>query len=302
MKKIAITGGGGFVAGSMLRQPPEGTELHAITRGKPLAELPQVVWHSVDPMDAAALDACLDAIAPDAVVHTAAIAAIDYCQAHQDEARAVNAEMAGRVAQAAARLGAKLVYCSTDNVFDGERGRYTEEDPPQPVNFYGGTKVEGERLSAAATPNHVIARVAIVMGLPMLGVGNSFLSRMIPVLESGEELGVPPQEIRSPIDVVTLGQALNELAGNDFTGIVHLSGNDIMNRWEMVRRIAVHLGFPAEQVVQNDPTTIPGRADRPTDVSLLNAKARSVLHTPFCGLEEGIARVMALAPKPEGAA
>jgi len=69
-----------------------------------------------------------------------------------------------------------------------------------------------------------------------------------------------------------------------------------------VRRIAAHLGYPPEQVVPNDPTSIPGRADRPADVSLLNARARSVLRTPFCGLEEGIARVMALAPQAGGTA
>jgi len=297
--RIAITGGGGFVAGSMLRQAPEGVELHAITRGAPLADLPRVVWHQADPLDAPAFAACMESIAPDAIVHTAAIAAIDYCQAHQDEAREVNIRITERAAELAARLGAKFVYCSTDNVFDGARGRYTEDDTPAPVNFYGHTKLAGER-AAASVDNHVIARVAIVMGLPMLGVGNSFLSRMIPTLEAGEELGVPPQETRSLIDVVTLGQALTELACNDFTGIVHLSGNDIMNRFEMVRRIAAHLGYPPEQVVPNDPASIPGRAERPADVSLLNDRARSVLRTPFCGLEEGIARVMALAPQAGG--
>jgi dTDP-4-dehydrorhamnose reductase len=156
--------------------------------------------------------------------------------------------------------------------------------------------VEGEKAVLAMPRGGVVARVAIVMGLPMLGVGNSFLSKMIPVLERGETLGVPPLEIRSPVDVATLGQALLELADHDFTGIIHLSGNDVMNRCEMVQTLAKGLGFSPDLVVPNDPTDIPGRADRPVDVSLSNALARSVLATPFCGLDEGLKRVLALVP------
>ena len=249
-----------------------------------------------EPLDTGAFNYLVEQIAPSAIVHTAANANIDYCQANQQEALDVNARMTHNMAALATRLGIRLVYCSTDNVFDGTKGRYTEAEPPSPVNFYGHTKVEGEKAVLTMPRGGVVARVAIVMGLPMLGVGNSFLSKMIPVLERGETLGVPPLEIRSPVDVATLGQALLELADHDFTGIIHLSGNDIMNRCEMVQTLAKGLGFSPDLVVPNDPTDIPGRAARPVDVSLSNAVARSVLATPFCGLDEGLKRVLALAP------
>jgi dTDP-4-dehydrorhamnose reductase len=93
--------------------------------------------------------------------------------------------------------------------------------------------------------------------------------------------------------VITLGRALLELAGNDWTGVIHLSGNDRMTRFEMMRRIAKNLGYDAGLVVAHDPESIPGRAPRPRDVSLSNIKARSVLKTPMAGLERGLELVLA---------
>lgn len=295
-QRIVVTGAGGFVAGSILKQAPAGSEIHAFTRGDAIAELPGVTWHSADPLDAGSFTYQVEQLAPDAIIHTAANANIDYCQANQAEALEVNAHMTQRMAALATRIGARLIYCSTDNVFDGEKGLYDEDDPTSPVNFYGRTKVMGEEYVLAMPRGGVVARVAIVMGLPMLGVGNSFLSKMIPVLARGEQLGVPPLEIRSPVDVVTLGQALLELADHDYTGIIHLSGDDVVNRCEMVRRLAVGLGYSADLVVPNDPTEIPGRAARPTNVALSNKRGHSVLKTALCGLEEGLRRVLELAP------
>ena len=131
------------------------------------------------------------------------------------------------------------------------------------------------------------------MGLPLLGVGNSFLSRMIPALKAGERLGVPDGEIRSPIDVVTLGQALLELAGASFTGTLHLAGTEVCNRCDMAATIAECLGYDASLVFANDPTDIPGRAERPRDVSLSVKRAQEVLNTPLVGIRDGLELILA---------
>jgi dTDP-4-dehydrorhamnose reductase len=288
-----ITGAGGFVAGSILAQAPEDIEIFALSRGPGLLERPNLRWLRFDPLDFDRLEREISVIRPETILHTAALADIDYCEAHPEEAVGVNTTLTTVLAGMAARLGIRMVHCSTDTVFDGARGRYIEEDAPAPVNLYGQSKAEAENVVARLEKEWVIARIALVMGLPMLGAGNSFLSRMIPALERGEELGVPPEEIRSPIDVVTLGRALIELAGNDFTGYLHLAGNDILNRVEMVKRIALRLGHDPALVVPKDPSGLPGRATRPRDVSLMNTKARSVLTTRMCGLEEGLERVLA---------
>ncbi len=290
---IMVTGCGGFVAGAIVHQAGAAWELHALTRKAPLLEKANVIWHSVDLLDTDALRRRFHEIRPEAVIHAAALADIDFCQANRDVAERTNAGVARELAGLCRASGAKLVYMSTDNVYDGRKGLYTESDPTSPVNFYGETKVVGERAVAVLEKNWVVARVSLVMGLPMLGAGNSFLARWLPALEQGEELGVPDDEVRSPLDVITAARALLELAGNGYDGYIQLAGNDVLNRCELARRLAVHLGYPAERVVAKSPVSIPGRAPRPRDASLCNHHARAVLSTPFHGVESGLDLVLA---------
>lgn len=296
-KRLMVTGCGGFVAGAIVHQADEEWEVHALTRKEALFERPGLVWHSFDLLDNERLHDEFHAVKPDAVIHAAAMADIDFCQANQELAEHVNAGVTRELAALCADSRAKLVFMSTDNVYDGEKGYYTEEDPPTPINFYGETKVMAEHAVAALRVNYVVTRVSLVMGLPMLGAGNSFLSRMMPVLERGEELGVPDTEIRSTVDVVTAARALLELAGNDYAGYLQIAGNDVCNRFEMVRRIARKLGHPDELVVPRDPVDVPGRAPRPLNASLCNHKARDVLATPMRGIEDGLELVLATAGK-----
>lgn len=293
-KRLLLTGAGGFVAGSIIAQAGDAWEVHAVSRKPALAERAGLAWHMIDPLAEGPLENLARELRPAAMMHTAAIAGIDYCQNHRAEADLVNTTFAARMVRAAEELDCKLVHLSTDNVFDGTRGLYTEEDPPAPVNYYGQTKMAADVAVQATTIPWVIARVSLVMGLPVLGEGNSFLSRMMAVLEKGERLGVPADEIRSPVDVVTLGQSLLELAANDFTGIINMAGDEVVDRCEMVRRIARTLGCSPDLVFANDPTEIPGRAPRPVDVSLSNALAKKVLQTPTAGIAEGMKRILRL--------
>jgi dTDP-4-dehydrorhamnose reductase len=288
--RIFITGAGGFIAGSLLKQAPPDCEICAQTRGLPLWAREGLRWWRADPCDPSEMTAVLTEARPQAILHTAALANIDYCEQNRDEARTVNVEVTRTVAEYAANSGAKLVFLSTDNVFDGERGLYQEDDPPSPIHVYGETKSEAEAL-VTALPNGVVARVAVVTGLPALGRGNSFLAWMLRNLEAGEEVGVPANEIRTSIDAITVARALLELAGNDFSGIIHLAGNDRLNRFEMVQRIALRLGYDPALIVSNDPTVLPGRAPRPMDISLDNQLARRVLRTPMLGLEAALALI-----------
>jgi dTDP-4-dehydrorhamnose reductase len=244
--------------------------------------------HVLDPNDSEALANLFINLRPQAVIHTAALADIDYCEAHPTEAQAVNVGLTRAIAGFCAKHGTRLILCSTDTIFDGEHAPYKEGASTGPVNCYACTKVEAENVVRTLEPQSVIARLSLVVGLPLLGVGNSFLPKMVAALRAGRQVEVPAREVRTPIDVITLGRALLELAGNDFIGTIHLSGNDSLSRFEMARRIAAHFGLPLELVVPTDPAKIAGRAPRPRDVSLDNRRAATVLHTPMLGLEAAL--------------
>jgi dTDP-4-dehydrorhamnose reductase len=299
-QRLMITGARGFVAGSVLCQCPPQWEVHAVSR-EAVESGPGVHWHQLPNPSREAVHALCAVVRPDVILHAAAISNIDVCEADHALAAFVNTAFPTALAEWAGENRARLIFLSTDNVFDGKRGGYSETDPPNPVNFYGRTKAAAEQEVLARCANSVVARVALVVGLPVLGRGNSFLARMLPTLRAGERLGVPADEIRTPIDVATLGAALVELAGHPFCGILHLAGNERLDRLAMVRRIAAHLGLDADLVVAQDPAGLPGRAERPRDASMLNLLAQKTLCTPFCSLEEGITRALSLAEKENAA-
>jgi dTDP-4-dehydrorhamnose reductase len=290
MRKCAITGGGGFVAGSVIHQAPEGWELHALSGKEALTRRKGLVWHTLDLKQAEAVKHALAEIAPDAVIHAAATADIDLCERKPDVARTLNVTLTQAVADSCSRAGSQLIYVSTDNVFDGERGNYIEADQPSPINEYARTKAAGEAI-VAAVPGSTIARIALVMGFGPLGGGNSFLERTIPMLRAGQTINVPPEEIRTPIDVLTLGRALLELAEGSFQGVIHLAGNDALDRVSLTRRIAERFGYSPGLVRPRPPDQIAGRAPRPRDVSMSNAKARQVLATPMLDFNPALDRV-----------
>jgi dTDP-4-dehydrorhamnose reductase len=291
-KKLVVTGAHGFVAGSVLAQSGDEWQAHAISRGSALAGRDDLQWHTCDPRQPGQLAQLFHEVQPRAVIHTAALADIDFCQAHPEAARAANVDLTRTVADLCADAGARLVFCSTDTIFDGEHAPYSEADVPEPVNFYAETKVEAEQLVNRLGAQAVIARLSLVVGLPLLGAGNSFLARMIAALKQGRTVSVPAHEVRTPVDVITAGRALLELAAGNHSGIYHLAGHSRVSRLEMARAIALWFGFPQDLIIAQGAATTPGRARRPRDVSLDNRKACTLLNTPMHTLDEGLSLIL----------
>jgi len=295
---LIVTGANGFVAGSVLAQAGDEWQVHAVSRGATFAQRDHLRWHTCDPLVPAQLTQLFHEVRPDAVIHTAALADIDFCQAHPELARTVNVGLTRSLADICAATACKLVLCSTDTIFDGEHAPYGEDDRPGPVNFYAETKVEAEQIAARLGAKAVIARLSLVVGLPVLGAGNSFLARMIASFKGGRPVAVPEHEVRTPVDVITVGRALLEFAAGNQHGIFHLAGHDRLSRFAMAQKIAVRFGFPKELVTAQALAASPGRAARPRDVSLNNAKACAQLKTPMRTLDEGLSLILKMSETP----
>ena len=287
-KKLLVSGAAGFVAGSVIIQALNEWNVHALDIIEFSERRSNLTFY---PLDLTAFDQLADLynhINPDAVIHTAALADIDYCQSNQDLAEEINVGITKNLLMLCKKNNTKFVFCSTDTVFDGEKGDYKEKDTPRPLNFYAETKVRAENLIREENANAVIARLSLVMGLPVIGSGNSFVARTIEKLIVGEKVAFPENEIRTPLDVITLGAALIELAGNDFTGTIHLAGNDRISRYEMARQIAAYLGYSPGLIIASNSNKMPDRARRPNDVSLENRLAKKILKTPMLSLIDGL--------------
>jgi len=291
-KKLLLTGYGGFVAGSVAWHARKDWEVHALSLTEGACQKDGFACYNFNLRDADRLRDVFEMVRPDAVIHTAALADIDYCEANPADAEAINVGVTATLAALCAETDTRMILCSTDSVFDGVKGYYVEEDAPNPLNTYAETKVKAEQSVLQTVDNAVVTRLSLVMGLPVLGAGNSFLARMMAALEAGKEVVFPENEIRTTIDVITLGRAFLELAQMDCTGIVHLAGNTRFNRYEMALHIARRLGLPESLVIATDSNSMPGRAKRPNDASMNNTKAKTLLTTPMRTLDEALDLVL----------
>jgi len=152
--------------------------------------------------------------------------------------------------------------------------------------------VEAEQIVNRLGAKAVIARLALVFGLPVLGAGNSFLARMVATLKAGGTVGMSEHEVRTPVDVITVGRALLELAAGDHQGIFHLAGLSRVNRFELAQVAADRFGFPKHLILKQPTAANPGRAKRPRDVSLDTSKISSALKTPMRTLDEGLSLIL----------
>jgi dTDP-4-dehydrorhamnose reductase len=296
-----VTGYGGFVAGSVVWQALRSGawDVYALSLIEKPEERDRFHCIQFDLCGAALLKEAFQRVRPDAVVHTAALADIDFCQNNQADAERVNVEATRNLAHLCAESGVKMILCSTDSVFDGKKGMYTEEDAPHAVNFYADTKIRAEGIVRETVPNGVVTRLSLVMGLPVLGAGNSFLAKTFDAWKRGQTTKFPENEIRTPMDVITIGRAFLEIAAGDFTGTLHLGGSTRINRYEMACQIAERLGYSRDLVLATDSNAMPGRAPRPNDASLDNSKAGRVLKTPMQTLMSGLDLVLEMKEKQE---
>ena len=258
MQRLLVTGGCGYLGRELVsRAPTQGWRVTATWFERPPAG--DAEWVRVDVRDPYAVAEALRGV--DAVVHTA------YVQGEGEW----ETNVGGSETVARASAGRRLVHVSTDLVFRGDRGRYREEDDLDPVNSYGESKAEAERRVAAAHPEATIVRTSLIYG----GAEPGPQERL-----ARENRRFFVDELRSPVQVGDLAEAILELLALDVPGPLHLGGADDVSRYDF----AVLLGADPAQLERAATTP-----DRAPNVTLDSSRARTLLATPLRGVREVLA-------------
>jgi dTDP-4-dehydrorhamnose reductase len=228
---------------------------------------------------------------PEAVIHCAAWADVDACEADPEKARRLNAEMAGLVAEAARACRARLVHISTDAVFDGEGGPYSEADAPDPVNVYGRTKWEGEQAVSGTLPEAAVVRTNLYGWSP---VGAGLLEWFLRKLEKGEAAPGWTDVLFSPQPAAALAHDLIHIAAASLHGVVHLFGADCVSKFEFGRRLAATFGLDPELVVPTacEAAGLPAR--RPGRLCLSSDRRGEMPAVVPVGLRQGLESLLRL--------
>ncbi|MCP8322087.1 MAG: dTDP-4-dehydrorhamnose reductase [archaeon] len=213
----------------------------------------------------------------DAIIHTAAYTNVDDCEVNRDLAWKVNVEAVKYIAIASASINSHLTYVSTDYVFDGEKGFYVEDDDPNPINYYGYTKLKGEEFVRQHAKEWCIARPSVVYGWGQAHKQN-FATWLLSNLNQKKEVRVLTDQYVSPTLNTNLAEMLVEIAERKIIGILHTAGGTRINRYEFALRLAEIFNLNKDLIKPAKMDEMLWKAQRPQDSSLNVSKALALLN------------------------
>jgi dTDP-4-dehydrorhamnose reductase len=279
---VLIIGASGLV-GSALAEVCRraGDRVHGTYRGNERPGLTQL-----DLRDRRALCKLVRDTGPEVIYLPAAVTKVDWCEQHEAESYSVNVTGPAKVAEAVGTLPVKLVYFSTDYVFDGLNGPYGEEDAPNPVNVYGRHKLAAEGILRQAVKSHLIVRTTWVYGAEQ--PPRNFAARTVQQLRAGIPVKVPVDQWGNPTYVSDLAALVREAVDKGITGILNAVGPQIVNRYEFALTLARVFDLPLHLITPVYTPELGQVAKRPLQGGLVVDRAKSLLSTSPRAVWEGL--------------
>ncbi|HIT63293.1 MAG TPA: dTDP-4-dehydrorhamnose reductase [Candidatus Ventrimonas merdavium] len=246
----------------------------------------------VEEMDITDRDACMRVISEakaDAVIHCAAYTAVDAAEDHVDLCRRINGEGTRNVALACRETGAKLMYISTDYVFDGTGTRPWEpDDERHPLNVYGQTKYEGELAVEELTEKFFIVRIAWVFGV----AGKNFIKTMLRLGEERGAVSVVDDQVGSPTYTYDLARLLVDMIQTDRYGRYHATNEGLCSWYEFAKEIFRQAGMDQVQVTPVTSDQFPAKATRPSNSRMSKEKLQENGFTPLPTWQDALGRFL----------
>ena len=292
--RILVTGANGLLgtkAIERLLQDPDAEPLAAYHQSRTNEYLGTFPFWWLDTSSADDVARVLDEARPDAVIHAGAFTNVDGAERDRDAAWASNAEGTGTVARACTARGIRLVYVSTEYVFDGTAGPYRETDPVNPQGWYAKSKEAGEQAVIAAGGDWAIGRTTVVYGYAQ-HVRANFVLWLVGKLRAGERVNIVDDQIGSPTLAENLAEMVLALAQSRETGIFNTAGAAVLSRLEFSWQIAETFGLDASLMDPVTTAALKQAAPRPLKAGLLMDKFRATFpDVPVIAPAEGLAVV-----------
>lgn len=279
--KILVTGATGMLGYDLCKVLAEKNNVVGLSRGKQIVRggLPGLDFVKADITDKKGLTDLILKYRPDLIVHSAAIADVDFCELNPDVAFNVNTEGTKNVADAAEKTGSYLIYISTDYVFDGiKNSPYAEDDEPNPISVYGRSKLEAERYIQTHTGNHSIIRSAWMFGKG----GKNFVDATLESARKNKKIRAISDKYGSPTYTLDLSRAISDLSDKIairrvVSGIYHISNAGACSRYQFAKEILECANLEAEVMAINAKDA-GGPALRPNMSALDNSKIKELLN------------------------
>jgi len=272
---IVVTGASGLLGASLVMLGRDlGREMTGVCRRHPL-RIPGVRICQADLANPQAMRSLLVALRPKSIIHCAAITEVDWCELHPEETEEVNVRASSTLAELAQELNARFLYVSTDSVFDGKRGNYSEDDQPAPLSIYAKSKWRGEQEALCRHSSPLIVRVNIYgwNAQPKQSLGEWILDDVR-----------TRRPVRGFADVYFCPMLANDVAevlltmlDRGLNGIYHVAGSERISKYDFAIRVAKTFSLATDCVLPTSIVEARLEAPRPLDCSLNTEKVRAAL-------------------------
>lgn len=288
--RILVTGANGLLGQKIILQLHDTPDVEVIaTARRPAAiKLANSEYHTMDITDRQHVENVLRMTMPDVVIHTAAMTQVDDCELQREDCWKTNVEAVSHIVDACKALNVHLIHLSTDFVFDGENGPLDEEAKPNPVNYYGESKLAAENLIQQSGISWTIIRTVLVYGV------NSDMSRSNIVLwvknnlEQNKTIHVVNDQWRTPTLAEDLARGCCLAALKKARGIYNISGKDFLSPYDIAIKTAEFFKLDKSLIKPTDSARFTQPAKRPPRTGFIIEKARKELGYEPHSFEEGL--------------
>ena len=294
MVKILVTGANGLLGQHLVKLLTE-NEYTVIATGKGPCRVEQpdeqrFRYYPADLTYPLSLHEIFIKEQPEMVIHAAAMTQVDDCEMQQDACFDINVQATINVLVEAEAYSSHFIYVSTDFVFDGEKGNYTEEDDQNPLSWYGFTKVQAESIVQTCDMPWSIVRTCLVYGRNVSGGRNNIVTWVKNSLDEGKTIRVVSDQLRTPTYVEDLAKGILMIVRQKRTGVFHIAGKDLKTPYEIALGTAALLGLDSRLIQQADASSFSQPGKRPPKTGLDISKARQELGYEPLSFEEGLKR------------
>ncbi len=273
IKKILVTGSAGLIGTQIVKDLLDNNKEVYSCYNKSKPELGIITHLDLTKKDD--IVNTMSRIKPDVVIHLGAMTDVELCETETELAKKINTDATEILALESEKYNTFFVYMSTDYVFDGKVGMKKENDKPNPINFYGKSKLDGERVFKKITTPNVIVRTSTPFGIHSKKI--SFPIWVKKNLELEKEISVVVDQYTSPSYVPNISKMIIEIIERKITGIIHLAGATKISRYDFAVQISKIINANKQFLKLTKMDQMDWKAQRPVDSSLSVSKANKIL-------------------------
>ena len=280
MIKIIITGSNGLLGQSLLAlllKEKQHYEVYGFSRGENRSGRQDFNYVSIDITKENILREQVKEIQPDFIINTAAMTQVDDCEIHKEACNLLNIEVVKWLADISKEINTHLIHLSTDFIFDGKKGCYKETDIPNPLSYYGLSKLKSEEVLVNSDINYTILRTILVYGKVFDMSRSNIVLWVKEMLENGKEITIVDDQFRTPTYVEDLALACKISIDKKAVGIFNISSNELLSIFEIAQQIADAFGLNKSLIIPISTSTLNQTAARPAKTGFDLSKTNKLL-------------------------